>query len=166
MVDAFFSWLNLGYNKNNNMGQYREFTEQDYINMGHAKLMEVVKHFPYVIRLRIKQTPELCMAAVRVDGLVLECVRVQSREICLEAVKQNGFALRYAEFQNEEILMEAVKQNGMALGLIRNQTIDLIKAALVQTPFAYNKIIKQDLFTYMLLRELYGELRLKLESVE
>ena len=44
-----------------------------------------------------KQTPEICLAAVKRNGYALAFVKEQTKEICLEAVKQNGYALRYVK---------------------------------------------------------------------
>lgn len=44
-----------------------------------------------------KQTPMLCLEAVKKNGMSLQFVREQTDEICLEAVKQNEFALRYVK---------------------------------------------------------------------
>ena len=42
-----------------------------------------------------KQTPEICMAAVRNNGNTLKFVYEQTYEICLEAIKQNRDALQF-----------------------------------------------------------------------
>lgn len=48
-----------------------------------------------VLNLVDKQTPEICMVAVRQDGEALEYVRERTPEICIEAVKQNARALQF-----------------------------------------------------------------------
>ena len=47
------------------------------------------------ILLDASQTPELCLNAVKQNGLALKNVNVQTPELCLEAVKQNGLALEF-----------------------------------------------------------------------
>ena len=42
-----------------------------------------------------EQTPEICLAAVRHDGMTLKYVREQTYEICLTAVGQNNCAFDY-----------------------------------------------------------------------
>jgi hypothetical protein len=45
------------------------------------------------------QTPEICLAAVQLDGSALQFVNNQTPEICLAAVTQNGLALDYVTVQ-------------------------------------------------------------------
>jgi hypothetical protein len=44
-----------------------------------------------------KQTPKICLAAVRQDGLALQFVKDQTPEICLAAVRQDEDALQYVK---------------------------------------------------------------------
>ena len=44
-----------------------------------------------------KQTPELCLAAVKENGLALQFVKNKTAKICLEAVKQNRDAIKYVK---------------------------------------------------------------------
>ena len=57
------------------------------------------------------QTPEICLAAVKQNGLALQYVIISKRtpEVCLAAVKQNGNSLEYVEEQTHEICLEAIK---------------------------------------------------------
>ena len=61
-----------------------------------------------------EQTPELCMKAVKEDGMLLGFVGEETPEICLAAVQQNGTALCfvYEELLTSELCLAAVKQNG------------------------------------------------------
>lgn len=58
------------------------------------------------------------LEAVQMDGSALKNIRqeLQTPEICLTAVKQNGMALKYVKEQTIEIcLAAAVKKNSYAL---------------------------------------------------
>ena len=57
------------------------------------------------------QTPEMCLLAVKQNGLLLPFVKVQTPEICLTAVKQNGYALEYVNEQSLAVGIAALKQN-------------------------------------------------------
>jgi hypothetical protein len=46
----------------------------------------------------------------------------QTEQMCLEAVKQNGLALQYVKEQTQEICLTAVGQNGYALSYVKEQT--------------------------------------------
>jgi len=41
------------------------------------------------------QTQELCIEALKQDGMTLKYVKNQTPEICMAAVKQDGYALKY-----------------------------------------------------------------------
>ena len=78
------------------------------------------------------QTAEICLAAVKRKGSVLQDVKNPTEEMCLEAVKQNGYALQYVQNKTEEICLEAVRQNGLALSHVRNQTEEICLTAVRQ----------------------------------
>lgn len=77
-------------------------------------------------------------AAVKLDGLSLEYVNEdeQTEEICILAVKQNGLALDYVINQTEDICIAAVRQNGLALEYVKDQTENICIAAVRQNNFA------------------------------
>lgn len=56
------------------------------------------------------QTPELCMAAVQLNGLALEYVHEQTLELCVEAVKQTKKAFKYTEFQTKQMCWDALRE--------------------------------------------------------
>lgn len=68
------------------------FTKQDLDDPDIATAM--VCNYPYSIR-DVRQTEELCLSAVRKDGLVLEFVNSKSRSVCLEAVINSPWAIKY-----------------------------------------------------------------------
>ena len=67
-------------------------------------------------------TPELCLAAVKNNGLNLEFVKEQTPELCLAAVEQDGIALKYVKKQTPEICLAAVNNNGWALQFVKEPT--------------------------------------------
>ena len=69
----------------------------------------------------VKQTPEICMEVVKIDGFALEYVEEQTPEICIAAVKQYGWALQFVKEQTPEICMEAVKRHGEALKYVKGK---------------------------------------------
>ena len=85
-----------------------------------------------------KLTPELCMLAVKQNGLALQYIpaTIQTKELCEEAVKQNGLALVYVSMglQSADIRKIAVQQNGFAIKYVgsANQTAELCKQAITQ----------------------------------
>ena len=48
-----------------------------------------------VLQFVHNQTEEICLEAVRNDGLALQYVNHQTKEICLAAVRNNPNALKY-----------------------------------------------------------------------
>ena len=79
-----------------------------------------------------KQTPEICLNAVKQNGLCLEFVQEQTPEICLKAIKQNTDALKYVKNQTFELCMEAVKRDGAALYHVKIQTVEICEEAIKQ----------------------------------
>jgi hypothetical protein len=83
-----------------------------------------------------EQTPALCRDAVRQNGWALEYVKEQTPVLCLEAVRQNGWALEYVNEQTPELCLEAVRQNGWALEYVNEQTPELCLEAVRQDGLA------------------------------
>lgn len=75
-----------------------------------------------VLQFVENQTPELCLEAVKQNGLALRFVETQTPEICLEAVRNDGWALQYVNEQTEELYLEAAKQDGTALFHVKKRT--------------------------------------------
>ncbi len=105
-----------------------EFAEKQTTNM----CMEAVKQNGLQLEFVEQQLPKICLAAVQQNGLALEFVEYQTEFLCLEAVKQNGLALEFVEEQTDEICMEAVKQNGLALEFVEYQTQEICMEAVRQ----------------------------------
>ena len=82
------------------------------------------------------QTEEMCLLAVKQNGMALQFVKNQTEQICLLAVKQNGMALQFVKNQTNEICLLAVKQNGMALQFVKNQTNEICLSAIQQNGMA------------------------------
>jgi hypothetical protein len=92
--------------------------------------LAAIKNDPFALVYIQEQTSELCLIAVKISGISLPYVREQTPEICLEAVKQNGSALQYVREQTPEICLEAVKNNSWALRYVIKQTIDICYEAI------------------------------------
>ena len=72
------------------------------------------------------QTNEICLLAVKQNGMALQFVKNQTNEICLSAVQQNGMALQFVKNQTNEICLSAVQQNGMALQFVNDKEYKLL----------------------------------------
>ena len=57
-----------------------------------------------------KQTDEICLEAVKQNGLVLDYVKKQTEEICIEAVKDTKYAIYSVKNMTERIQKEADKK--------------------------------------------------------
>ena len=80
------------------------------------------------------------MMSVEMDSAALAHVRRQTPEICLEAVRKAGVTLFLVKEQTPEICMAAVKQNGTAINFVKNQTPELCAVAIEQTKEAVDFI--------------------------
>jgi hypothetical protein len=79
--------------------------------------------------LRYIQNPtyDMCLQVVKHGGCNIYYVnpRYRTSELCLAAVRNDGLSLKYIHNPTDEIKMEAVKQNGIAIRYIEDQTIEL-----------------------------------------
>lgn len=75
-----------------------------------------------------KQTAEICLRAVKQNGMALKDAKFKCEEICLAAVKENGLALQFVENQTKEICFEAVDENRKALMYIKDNDIAQLAA--------------------------------------
>ncbi|MCC0726694.1 DUF4116 domain-containing protein [Clostridioides sp. ZZV14-6045] len=117
--------------------------------------LDCIKRYPWELEFADKQTYEMCVEALRRDGMLLEHVKFdelnltkeqlynlsliavkqnglalqfvkeQTPEICIKAVRDDGRALQFVKEKTEEICIEAVKQNGRALKYVNNQTDEI-----------------------------------------
>ena len=108
------------------------FTKQDLDDPDIATAM--VCNYPYSIR-DVRQTEELCLSAVRKDGMTLEFIRAKTRSVCMEAIVQCPWALKFvptdAEFYSE-LAELAVRLEPDTIRLVdpSNQTKNMRRAAL------------------------------------
>lgn len=75
------------------------------------------------------KTEEVCLAAVKQNGMALKFVREQTPKICKAAVRKSGWALPYVKEQTPEICLAAVKKRGCALEWVKEQTLKVCLAA-------------------------------------
>ena len=69
---------------------------------------------------RFSGTP---LERVKLNGLCLSDIHIQTEELCLEAVKETYLALYHVKEQTEEICFEAIRANAKAIGLVRDPKI-------------------------------------------
>lgn len=98
------------------------------------------------------------------DSGVLEYIKKQTVDICIQAVKINGLNLRYVKGQTDEICMVAVKQNGMALQYVLKQTIDICILAVQQDGMALQYVKKPSGFISDCLSSVSSSLTPRLSS--
>lgn len=70
------------------------------------------------------QRQKLMLFVIKQNGLNLEIYydgEDMTNELCLEAVKENGLALQFVKKQTEEICREAVKQNSEAIQFVHEE---------------------------------------------
>lgn len=90
-----------------------------------------------------KQTPNICLAAVRNTGLALKYVKEQTEEICLAAVQDQGWVLSYVKEQTPALCLAAVNSYGMALQFVKEQTPEICMAAVQNDPMALKYVKEQ-----------------------
>jgi hypothetical protein len=80
-----------------------------------------------------------------VNKLTSKSKYIQSEydELCMAAVKQNGLAIKYVPCQTREICLTAIHQNPYALQFVKEQTIELCYQALVGTAEVAHIVLPQ-----------------------
>lgn len=117
--------------------------------------MAMVCNYPYSIK-DVCQTPELCIAAVRKDGLALSYINKENktRSVCLEAIIKSPWALEYvpvnAEFYSE-LAELAIRLEPDTIRLVdpTDQTENMRRAALINTRnIEYVRLTDEELEKY------------------
>ena len=97
--------------------------------------LDEIKRLPWEFEYAQNQTYEMCVEAVKRQGVLLKDVRwdelnltkEQVYNLYLIAVRQDGFALKYVKLnklskdQLDEICREALRQNRQAIEFIENK---------------------------------------------
>ena len=91
----------------------------------------------------LSHIPEVCLEAVKHDGLALKYVHNKTPEVCLEAVKQDGWAFMYVEKKTPEICLEAVKQNAQMLQYVAEKTPTMCLEAVKQNGTSLEYVPKE-----------------------
>jgi hypothetical protein len=113
---------------------------KEYENMDDAVLVEMllkdeINWNILIDNLRPGQRfPALCMAAIMTDGQHIKYVPKQTPELCMMAVKQNGMALSnvHRRYLTPELYRAAITQNGGAIAYLeeKRKTPELCKLAI------------------------------------
>jgi Domain of unknown function (DUF4116) len=132
--------------------KYLRYTQDDVM------CLDAISANPHALQYVACQSIELCMEAVKRNGLTIRHIRRDyiAPEICMAAVKQNGLALayihninkltsksRYIQSEYDELCMTAVKQNGLAIKYVPHQTREICLAAIHQNPYALQFVKEQ-----------------------
>nr|QBK87597.1 MAG: protein of unknown function DUF4116 [Marseillevirus LCMAC201] len=114
------------------LGERKRFYLDDHFS--NEEVFEIIQQYGggEVLKYVKEQTEEICLAAVKVNGLALKYVKVQTEEICLAAVQEYGRALESVKEQTSEICLAAVQRYGWALEFVKVQTPEICLAAVQQ----------------------------------
>jgi len=83
------------------------------------------------------QTEELCMMAIKIDGLCLRYVKIQKTyEMCKIAVGKEPAALLCVDDQTPELCEIALRKYGLMLQFVEKKTYDLCKIAVENEAYA------------------------------
>jgi hypothetical protein len=94
--------------------------------------LEAVRRNGLLLKYVRQQTDAICLAAVQTTGLALYWVRNRTPALCLVAVQNDSYALQYVPEQTEALRLIAVQRNGHALRLMENQSEAVCLAAVQQ----------------------------------
>ena len=111
--------------------------------MDHEAALLIVRRDASVLQ-QVEQTEELCLEAVKINGLALRYVKNQTEEICLEAVNEASIALEYVTNQTEEICLEAIMRSFRVLNHVKNKTERICLAAIDLDPYTITMMLDVD----------------------
>ena len=112
-----------------NIEYVKDITSEFYIELCKLAIHKNVSSIEYINK-NLNGYDEICMEAVKNNGLALRYIKNKTPEICMKAVKQNDTVFVLEIINNRtilnysEICMEAVKQNGLALQFIKDISIE------------------------------------------
>ncbi len=79
-----------------------------------------------------EQTPELCLSAVKENGLNLKYVFVQTEEICMAAILQNPRATVYLEKYFQDLIIDLIDQRPDYIWHVSKPTIEICEAIIMK----------------------------------
>lgn len=124
------SYLRITQSEINSINKQIQINSEDEDNLVISLLSKITNNEECnSILMKKEQTPEICLAAVHVNGCMLRFVENQTEEICLAAVTNTGYALRYVKEQTPKICLYAVLQNGNALPYVKEPTEEMCMIA-------------------------------------
>lgn len=109
----------------------------------HHEMVYLVRAKPIIIKYIDENHPsyeQLCIEAVRSDGLVLQYINKQHNDVCLIAVLNDGRALKFCKIQNLDIQVSAVLQNIYAIDYIESKSEEFYFKILSKYPEYWTKI--------------------------
>ena len=94
---------------------------------------------------------EFCESIVKINGLELSNIYLQTEEMCMSAVKENGLALKYVSFQTPEICEMATRQNKLASKYVINkkQHQNLNETLIDSIDIKWNTFLCQSIFGHI-----------------
>lgn len=112
-----------------NWGVFNKIKEQ-----AHYAITDVVHTHGEKIGITKNQTLQICIEAVKQNGLALQFAahKFRTTEVCHIAVEQNEMALKHAPNQTNDMCMSAVQRNGTTLQWVLTQTLNMCIEAIHQ----------------------------------
>lgn len=100
--------------------------------MSNKELIAMIGKNPRLLKDVEHQTPEMCLAAVRTNGISLIFVKRQTPEICIEAVKTTASAMRYVRDQTPDVILACGVANPESLVFVRKEISESLKLDILE----------------------------------
>lgn len=113
-------------------------------NKDYNKCLMLIKNKLLSLKYIKNQTREMCIEAVKINGLELEFALYKDDEICEMAFKNNYKSIKYINNPTKNMCIEAIKKNSMLLEYIKNQDKELCILAINKNPLSFRFVKIQD----------------------
>jgi hypothetical protein len=119
-------------------------------SLAYSDICSILEHDAKYFYYILNKTPEICLLALKKDGMALRYIIKQTEEYCILAILQNKSAYNYIDkkFLSDEFKIRLLQTNGLILKYIKNQTPEMCDIAIKNNLQAskYAKFKSIDLF--------------------
>ena len=105
--------------------------------------LEKVRKKPGHLAYIEDQSEEMCLEAVKINGLSLYYAKVKTPAIYAAAIKENPHALNFIEDQTEDLCRLAIQEDGLSIQFVDKKTPSLCLTAVQQNGSALSHIPKE-----------------------
>lgn len=112
----------------------KAFLELNRFGVSEKEALLAVYLYNDALKFLKNQTPKLCKAAVKKNGLALQWVEKRSKTICMEALLQNSEAIKWVPSEYEDIIMIMIKARPSLIRFVKKPSEEVTCYAVRHNP--------------------------------